>query len=420
MTLNKINGLLLLAGLFLNSCSNDNVPSVEDNFLNYQIPSVAVTEDCVVGAYYYDNGLTGQTTTIYDRITGAIDKTTGKVGPWITPVLGNYNTTLNTNSVAYIQQHIDWATEAEIDFLVLPAITEVSTALYPNNVNANNIKLVNAITGKIGADGLDATNSAGPVVDMKSVKYVLSINLSSVYAGLNNTTLIEKIAPSTIASQSVTRVQRFNDGFKRLSDYFSDPKYYKVDGKPMVVIYNPQLIYSQASDTLYDNMRKYVKDYSGYDMFLVAQQPCWTPPARYEHFFIKGKVDAITHVNMYNQSAMYDRSFWYPQAIDQNWKYSKDFFLANWNIDYIPAVSPSFNIYVYNGAYNFPFVNKSPEGYATMCNVAKRNLGKRRLVFIDSFNQWQFNTQIEPADSTYGNGYGKTYLKITKEQFKVK
>jgi hypothetical protein len=409
-----------MASLLLSSCVKDELPSVDDNFLNYQIPNVTVTQDCLVGAYYYDNGLTGLSSSIYDRLTGIIDKTTGKVGPWITPILGNYNTTLNSTSFTNIQQHIDWAIEAKIDFFVLPSISEVSTALYPNNINANNLKIVNAITGKIGADGLDATSSTGPFIDMKSVKYVLSINLSNVYSGLSNTTLIEKVSSSNIGGQTVTRVQRFNDAFKRLSDFFSDPKYYKVEGKPMVVIYNPQLIYSQASDTLYNNMRQYVKEYSGFDMFLVAQQPCWTPPARYEYLFIKGKVDAVTHVNMYNQSAMYDRSYWYPQAIDQNWKYSKDFFLANWNIDFIPSISPSFSQYVYNGVYNYPIVSKSQENFTAMCNVAKHNLGKRRLVFIDSFNEWQRDTQIEPTDSTFGNGYGKTYLRITKEQFKVK
>jgi hypothetical protein len=165
-------------------------------------------------------------------------------------------------------------------------------------------------------------------------------------------------------------------------------------------------------------MRAYVKAHSGYDLFLIAQQNAWTPPARFEYFFIKGKVDAVTHKNMYEQN-QYARSYWYPQAIDQNWIYSREFFMNNWNIDYVPTIAPSYYGYVNSGAnLDQPIVPKAESTFRTMCNVAKKNLGNTRIVLINSFNYWQLGTTLEPTIPEYGNGYGTTYLHIVKEQFK--
>ena len=41
------------------------------------------------------------------------------------------------------------------------------------------------------------------------------------------------------------------------------------------------------------------------------------------------------------------------------------------------------------------------------------NAGRNRLIFIDSYNKYNFNSFIEPTVEGYGNGYGKTYLEIT-------
>ena len=55
-----------------------------------------------------------------------------------------------------------------------------------------------------------------------------------------------------------------------------------------------------------------------------------------------------------------------------------------------------------------------------MCNVAKMNLGTNPMVLIDSFNDWAFDSCIEPTDPSYGKGYGLLYLDMVKDQFKVK
>ncbi len=48
----------------------------------------------------------------------------------------------------------------------------------------------------------------------------------------------------------------------------------------------------------------------------------------------------------------------------------------------------------------------------------KRNLGRHPIVFVDSFNDWNTNTAIEPTDPGYGDGYGTEYLDFVRAQFK--
>lgn len=426
--------LMLCVGslCLLIACAEDEGPSINDHFLNYEIPDVPLTADCPVGVFYY-NTKEGLDDAIYNRLSSlepGASATAPNVGPGIKPVLGNYkgissNKSSYSDMVEIAQHHVDWCIEGGVDFLILPAANEHRWNIYPKNVQAADTLFYNIISGRWAADGRPAKESSAPHVDMHGkLKFAMSVNLNGINS-VNNLRLSqthriedkEKPIYKENNTKEVTRIQMFNDLFKRVSDYFNEPNYYCVDGKPLVVLINADGLYSADSKKLYDDMRAYVKEHTGKDMFLVAQQNCWTPPARYQYFYINGGVDALTHKNMYFQS-LFERSYFYPQAIDQNWQYSRNYLMDNWGIDYIPTGSPSFNYNVHDGTrYNMPIVKRDMSTFKTMCNVMKRNLGKRRIVFIDSFNQFNYDSFIEPTDPTYGNGYGMDYLYMIKEQF---
>jgi hypothetical protein len=46
------------------------------------------------------------------------------------------------------------------------------------------------------------------------------------------------------------------------------------------------------------------------------------------------------------------------------------------------------------------------------------NQGQLKMAIIDSFNNWRNESQIEPADPDYGNGYGTFYLDILRAEMK--
>ncbi|MDR3217394.1 MAG: glycoside hydrolase family 99-like domain-containing protein [Dysgonamonadaceae bacterium] len=423
---------LLIIGLPLFiSCTEDGGPSIDDHFLNYEIPDVPVKENCVLGAYYIDPGSGGIAAAVWERLTNPVyDPSNQLYGPTVMPVLGNWahsNVPLNNivkgeELVGIFQQQVDWAIQAGLDFLIMPIFGEDANRLYPLNVNQNTLRFINLFTGRSGSDGLPVETSAGSHVDLKGLKYVLMMNAGNFTGSLNQSTPIESIAATVIEGQTVSRVERFYEVARRFSDFFSDPNYYAVDNKPMLVIGGtPHNLYALDTKALYDGLRNRMKEASGKDVYIVAQQDAWTPAARFQYTFGDGRVDAVTIKNeggMYNQTDI-GRFRLYPQMIDQNWNYNKNYFLSTWNEDFIPAVSPSFNRWVYGVNYNYPIVERDEKTFVTYCNVAKRNLGTKRIVFIDSFNHWAYNTAIEPADPSQGKGFGEQYLKIVRQQFKV-
>lgn len=412
------------------ACTQDDGPKAEDSFLNYEIPDIPVTENCIVGAYYYDLGADGLNDAQWERLTGLVfDHAQSLYSPGLKPVVGNFkhHNTDYTNAayldeeVKVFQQEVDWAVEAGLDFIVLPSIGEDVNKLYPNNLSGNSLKFIDLFTGRLGTDSLPANQSAGSHVDLKGLKYVLMMDAGSINSGLKEKPL-EDIEPTVIEGDTVSRLQRYYDDIKRISDYFSDENYYTVDGKPMIIIRSAHETYVKDTKAMYDGMRKYIKDYTGKDMYIIAQQPSWTPAARFQMTFGDGEVDAVTIRNeagMYSQTDR-NRTLMYPQMIDQNWKLNKDFFMGTWGEDFIPVVSPAYDRWIDSGGnYDHYVVQRDEQTFNTYCNVAKMNLGTRRMVIIDSFNNWKYDTAIEPADPEYGKGYGTKYLELVRGAFKV-
>ena len=226
------------------------------------------------------------------------------------------------------------------------------------------------------------------------------------------------------------RCEQLYSFFVNLTSRFctNNDLYYTVDGKPMIVVWNADKLYARDSEKLYNTIRERVRENvkdgngNGLEIYILARQERWTPPARWHNFFLSGKVDAVYMDNMYNQTDWF-RPTCYPQCIDQNFKYNREYEWANYGVDFVPSVSPSFNQWIDGDGtqfYNFPVVFKDEDMFRKMCNVAKMNLGKRPMVIIDSFNRWNVDQAIEPTDPNYGNGYGMKYLNIVKEEFKVK
>ena len=421
-TLKLVMGLGLIAGL--SGCDKDRGPSVEDHFLNYEIPNVELTADCPVGAFYYQKGNLDDGKLA--RLAQPWDQSKGQLGANVRPILTeqmNFDVK-NPESVELYQQQVDWAIQGRIDFFILPAIQiDLKTFL-----NSGNVTMTEVLGGKKGAEYTDddtgETITGNPVQLQREngrLRYAISINPNNITNGLSNSKLIEDMPDETISTgEKMSRTDIMCKAFEQIAvNYFGDDNYYHINGRPLVVIFNPHKIYTKDSKALYDKLRTAVREACGKEIFIVAQQDAWAPTGRFEVFHCAGKVDAITTKSMYDQNN-FNRAYMYPQMIDQNWKYNQEFAASHFQIDFIPTISPSRNAYINMGnQYNQPIVDKNPDTFRTMCNVAKRHLGGTRIVFLESFNDWAYYSAIEPTDPEYGNGYGMTYLDILREQFKL-
>lgn len=135
--------ICLTLGLVVGSaCSpTDDGPSIDDHFLNYEIPQIRPSSDIPVGALYWNLGSTGVDEKKYARLIGEYNQggQYPQLCPNVRPVLGRYSMDINKAETAdLIQQHLTWANNAGINFLILPNIgldTSKGDLLNEGNVN---------------------------------------------------------------------------------------------------------------------------------------------------------------------------------------------------------------------------------------------------------------------------------------------
>ena len=343
---------------FFYSCTEDDVVTGEDNILNYEVPIEPVTSDYLVGAQY---------SRFVRRATVPEE-----------PSIGIYNG--NSPDPSVYEQHVNQANTAGIDFFIF----QFRSA---NNQNQNNQDVT----------FLDALQTAPNAQD---VNFAFSYNFGNM--GLNNNNRIEDRG----------LVQRFIDDFKLMIPYFNEPNYMKVDGKNIVYMFNSHVLYSNDNAALYQSMRSELSDL-GIELYLIGMQNQWTPTLRFDFRFMNG-VDAVTHTPyaIINQND-YDRYTFFHRIVNLAWEYHREIWL-DYNIEYIPTISPSVNLKIINSGSPTYVVDKNEEWFRAHCNVARRAVGSNKIVLLDSFNDWNRGTQLESADT-----YADEFLNILREEFKI-
>ena len=341
-----------LSILILASCKKQK-EYLPPNF-NYPIPAVPVKENINVGAYYYN----------YAASDWAKKYT-------FTPTLGEYSPL--TSSV--MAQHRAWADLGGIDFFIFNW----------NGASSGDPLLNSFVNGRT-----------------ENVKMVINYNTAHISA--------------TNASPLVgTKLNTMISELKTLAaNHFTKDYYFKVDGKPVILLTPLNLSTSTASSINYTTVVPAIKDSLnkiGVDLYIIGEITTgWLPPQRYA---VASKVmNGVTTTNWSTDN--YDRSVLFNSFSDMNWKNWTDS-TTKWNIDFTPCIFPGFNDKNFAPASKLYDVGRTTEFYTDYCNVAKRNMGSKKIVLINSWNNFQMGTTLEPTTD-----YGNTYLEMTKAQFKVK
>jgi hypothetical protein len=393
--------LLILIGFF--SCKKSSVPQVTDNFLDYTIPEVPVTSNYTVGAFYY-------APTVFNALITqkpAASIAAGGTGPYY--YVGGSGATGGATALGFSapaspalpvlapsiwDAHVANAATAGIDYFIFSVR---SPTLDNTNYKVDSSVVVNF---------LKAANSS-------KMNFALSYNMSTGTLGISSTLALDS---SIVAA----KLLGFYNDFKRLSYWMAKANYQKVNGKYLIIINNAQdLNYDMHTATgassapLYKQLRTNLSAL-GFDLYIVGMQNHWSPPERYYYRF-QNCTDAMYEANMSDENGDNDRAYEFPQYCDQNFAYWKTT-VESWGQEFIPCVQAAYNYQITNTASTAISTPRTADGsyYRTFTNVAKRNASKSRLIFVDSFNDFQHDTQIEPTQS-----YGTTYLDITRQEFKI-
>lgn len=368
----KYTFALLIVALFI-SCTEDDVATDSgDLYLDHQVPNIPVTSDYQVGAHYYK-----------------INVLNREADPTIQPTIGLYNLNPPPDQQTIYAQHLEQAKTAGIDFFLYDFR---SAAFNSGNTQIGDIRFLDSLQATPGAD---------------EIKMALSYNFGGTTVGmeLSNNNRIEDAG----------HVQTFIDDFKEMIPFFDRTNYMKIGNANVVYITNGQNLHSEDNVQLYQDLRTELLA-EGHDLYIIGSQPQWTPPLKWD-FRFKGCVDALTHLSYIRVNRnTYDRFLYFHTITDLALQYHKER-LDDFEIEYIPTISPSvdlsFNSNV-NDDDNLYVIPKEVEFFKKTCNVARNASGNNKLILIDSFNNWNVDTQIESD-----NANEDTYLKIVKEEFKV-
>jgi len=371
---------LLLAASFTSCKKKD--PTVADSLVDYPIPEVPVTSNYNVGAFYYNFGSFSANIKQMPVVGGP--------GPY------TYNAgvpSLNGSPApAIMDQHVADAGIAGIDYFIF---NMRSPTLDNNNFKTDSNTVVSFL------------NAAGS----SKMGFAISYTLNTGLLGITNSggTNGNGVTIETNAS----KLQSFYNDFIRISYWMTKANYQKVNGKYLLVINNAQDLNSNDNVALYKQLRSNLSAL-GFNLFIVGMQNRWSPPDRYYYRF-QNCTDAMYEANMADYAGDADRYYIFPQYCDQNWAYYKKT-LAGWGQEFVPCVMGGYNYQIANPTSNNLSVQRTADGswYRTFTNVAKRNATQSRLIFIDSFNNFSLDSQIEPTQS-----YGNTYLNITRQEFKI-
>jgi hypothetical protein len=346
------------------SCKDDG-PGADSSILNFKIKEIPATENYLVGALYYSQN---------DWSDNDYEE----------PLIGRYGPGQSVSDTTAMEQHIDWAKQYGLNFFI-----------FDFNPTIDSLYILHTDTSTFASLFITRSN-------IDTIKFAVKFNPG--YLGLTS-------ARRMYVNDSI--FDKFVNGFKLMIPFFNNPNYLKIDNKYVVYLSGAADITSDSTGNtaVYDELRAQMSA-AGYELYIIGEQPRWTPPARYE-IRLKNCVDAVTYKDMI-LTTDYEATLFFAQYVYLNFQYSKDYF-ATWGADFVPQIQPAFTDLVLNPqstVFEFP---GGEEFFRTYCNVAKANVSGKRLILIDSFNNWIMNTQIEPSVNQ-----GMLNLEIIKDEFKVK
>lgn len=354
--MNKMKRIIyfLFFALGISSCETVDEYLPPEHF-NYPIPQTDITEDVNVGVLYYD-----YTQADWDK------------NYTYSPKLGEYNAL----DLTTMDQHKKWADIGGIDYFV-----------FPWNGAGDNDLLNTFITGR-----------------SEEVKMVINFNTAHLKATNSSPLTGDKLITMT------------NELKILANDFLVKDFYFKINNRPVIVIKPVNLSSSLASSINFTQVIPAIRaefNAEGMNPYIIGEITSgWLPPQRYSA--VSKVFDAITLTDWRaNGNYGYDRAVFFQAFSDQAFKNWQDSTTV-WGIDFIPCIMPGFDDKVMTPASNVYNIERSVDFYKDMANVAKRNMSPSRTILINSWNNFQLGTSIEPTEE-----YEENYLNVTKEQFKV-
>lgn len=354
----------------LPSCKKNLILAPDKDKYIYDIPQTNLKADAIVGAYYLN-----YTSAVSDKAAE-------------TPMLGYYK----TSDPGVMSHHIEWADIAALDFFIFTW----------NGSSSDNALVDSFRTERAASDG--------------KVKFVYCYNTSHL-----------KVTNDLPLQREAKYKEFLGDFIDVLADNMLSDDYYCIDGRPVIFITPANLgsdeLLSIDFKAVMEKFRADFKSFYGVEPYVVGQMTTgWVAPVNYADHQVYS-FDAMT-LNAW-KTRSYDLFYGYFSFLDINWNNWKTT-LAKRDVDFVPCIYPSYNDRKYSkDSYYYTFGNEGKtDDFVKFCNVAKRNIGSKNMVLVNSWNDWNYGTNLEPSEEkSQETGEGDVdyfnFLRTAKQQFKV-
>jgi glycoprotein endo-alpha-1,2-mannosidase len=226
--------------------------------------------------------------------------------------------------------------------------------------------------------------------------------------------------------------------------YFYNDNYYKIDGKPVIAMYLTRTLYEKGKlDEVTRIMRDTADKLCQTEIYIIGDQVFGDAPNARKDYHPFDYLDAVTNYDLYGNTD--DGTSPRPTHASQGtvdryyleqgrWREQAN---AN-NASYVPAVSPGYNdrgvrlekdhIGLSRRLKNDNTISAEGTHFAAQLQQARHLVdpGAGNLLLVNSFNEWNEDSQIEPCigetttePQEYTNGieyegYGELYLDILR------
>lgn len=216
---------------------------------------------------------------------------------------------------------------------------------------------------------------------------------------------------------------------KTIKEYFSHPSYYKIDGKPVYMIYDLTNLVDglggiEETKKALDYFREQTvkAGFPGLELQLTLRSENSMNATGIDPKF-EGNIveavhtlgfDSVTHYQFIHITNMHRDYMEILESIKKEWEYID----KNFKIPYYPHISVGWDSSPrYNSCKNDDCFNNTPENVKKALEMAKEYINthsnlKAPLVTVNSWNEWTETSYLQPDDL-----YGYGYLQAIKDVF---
>jgi hypothetical protein len=211
------------------------------------------------------------------------------------------------------------------------------------------------------------------------------------------------IGPDNRIQLTPDATQRMIDDFDYMErTYFEQPGYYRIDGRPVVIVYASRILRGDVAGTILA-IREHLLTTYGVNPYLIGDEVDWDLPPDPDRI---GLFDAITGYTLYSrtQTAGWPSQLGYVQALGRRERQFQRVAKAE-GVAFIPDALPGFNSRAVRPEADEHVLPRALGPRSSQVSLFASTLALAgslvdptlNLLAVTSWNEWNEDTQIEPT-----------------------